>query len=100
MGKRIFGLAAQIKALLHAEAVLLIDYGEAEPVDRHVVLDECVSTHNDARLELRFSLPLRHAGMQPADLDTVRDEPGLELAIVLLGKDLGRRHDGGAPACL
>src|SRR6185503_17849939 len=91
-------LAAELEPLLDAEAVLLVDHREPEALELDILLDQRVRADHDRRLRRLQLLLLAHAAAQPADLQAERREPFAELAIVLLGEDLGRRHYDRLPA--
>ena len=85
-------------ALLHAEAVLLVDHGDGEVAQVDALLDERVRADEDARAGV--ALALRHrAGQQP---DANADLPAelLDRQEVLLGQRLGRSHQRAAVAAL
>ena len=99
-------LAAQQHALMHAEAVLLVDDREAEGVELDRGLEQRVRAHGDERfaggdcLEAQFALLCGHPPGEQGDIDAEGREPGREALVVLLGEDLRRRHDGGLPTVL
>ena len=90
----------------HAEAVLLVDDDEAEPAELHRRLDQGVRADEDvdrAGGERREQLPARgaaHAPGQQPEAHARPRQPGREALGVLLGEDLGRRHEGALRAVL
>ncbi len=97
-------LVAQRQPLRHAEAVLLVDDGQPELREHHVVLDHGVGADDEHRLarrhlleHARAALALAAAG-EPGHRHAERLEPLHELAKVLLGQDLGGRHQRALPA--
>jgi hypothetical protein len=99
-------LHPQGKALVHAEAVLLVDDGKPELVEVHLVLEQRVGADGERggargnRLQRLFPFLFLLAARQPGHLDLQRPQPRAELAVVLLGEDLGGRHDRGLVAAL
>ena len=106
--RRLAGLAlfAQGQALAHAEAVLLVDHRQGQAGQRHRVFDQRVGAHRQQYLaggEARqggLALLLLAAAGQPGHLQPERREPVGELAEVLLGEDLGGRHQHRLAAVL
>ena len=97
-------LGAQRQALSDAEAMLLVDDRQAEPGKAHLLLDQRMRADDEPGLARRdllehlvALLALAAAG-EPGDGDAERREPADELLQVLLGEDLGRRHQGALPA--
>ena len=99
-------LRSQRRALQDAEAMLLVDDDQAELLEPHVALDQRVRADDQvhgARFDLRELAPARRrarrAGQQrdaePRGLQQPRD-----VHEVLLGEDLGRRHEGHLQAVL
>src|SRR5436190_1195396 len=94
-------LGAERLALLHAEAVLLVDDGEPESCERRGLLHERVGADDERRRWIgeprRDVATLLRA--QPAGdehrCETERLEQAADRARVLLGEQLGGRHDGG-----
>ena len=88
-------------ALLHPEAVLLVHHGEAKAVESHRLLDQGVRPHHQARRPAGDALPHRALlrRRQPADQElrpeVERLEQPRERRPVLLGEQLGGRHDRG-----
>ncbi len=90
-------LLAQGQALLHAEAVLLVDDHQGQALEDHFVLEQRMGAdhHRAAAGDL---LQRRGAGLalelagQPGDLDAERLQPLAEVEKVLLGEDFRRRH--------
>jgi hypothetical protein len=91
-------LVLERQALTHAEAVLLVDDGQAEAGELHLVLDQGMGADRDRRLasadfcDRRILVLLFQAARQPGHFDAQRRQPGGELAVMLLGEDFGRRH--------
>ena len=87
----------QCQALLHTEAVLFVDDHQGQFPEAHFVLEQRVGAdhHRAAASNL---LQRRGAGLaleltgQPGDFDAQRLQPAAEVEEVLLGEDLGRRH--------
>ena len=107
---RVAQFAAQRQALGDAKAVLLVDDGQAQAGELHIVLDHRVRAHHQQRRarghprhHLFACLALAAAG-EPGDtamgLANQRLEPLDELAKVLLGQDFGGRHQGALPAAV
>ena len=97
-------LRAQRQPLCDAEAVLLVDDRETEAREAHLLFDHRVRADDEpgfARRDLRehrvARLALAAAG-QPGNGDAERREPADELLQMLLGQDLGRRHQRALPA--
>ncbi len=78
--------------------MLLVDDGEAEALEPHVVLDQRVGADREARdagldrFARRDLLLLLQAAREPRDRHAQRPDPFGELSKVLLGQDLGGRH--------
>jgi len=94
-------LRVQRRALAHAEAVLLVDDDDRQPVEAHVLLDERVRADDERQLaagELADDVGTadlgRRAGQQRGAHRLAGQQP-LERREVLLGEHLGRRHEGG-----
>ncbi len=84
--------------------MLLVDDRQAEPGEAHLLLDHRVGADHQRGLarghlleHLRPRLALAAAG-QPGDGDAERRQPADQLLQVLLGQDLGRRHQRALPA--
>ena len=92
-------LLAQREPLRDAKAVLLVDDGEPQRRQRHLVLEQGVGADRELRFaafDRRLGLLLRFrrkTARQPGDLHRQAVEPRSELAIVLLGEDFGRGHE-------
>ncbi len=94
-------LFAEVHALADAEAVLLVDDGEAEVAEGDVLLEEGVGSDGDGdraggqRLELTGAF----AALVAAGEDVEADAGGLgercQREEMLAGEDLGRRHHRG-----
>src|SRR5207247_11036516 len=95
---------ADARALRYAEPVLSVHNGEPERAELHLFLEQRVRADRHGRLprcndgKRRIALPSCLAAREPGDLETERTEPLAELAKVLLGEDLGGRHDRGLQA--
>ena len=96
---RVIAFLAQSVALLHAEAVLLIDDDEAEPLEVHIFLNQGVGANGNHRLPA-FEGGASHAAL--LRLHTAGQQHGAnaeggqhlaDAAGVLLGQDFGRGHD-------
>ena len=78
--------------------MLFVDDREPQIGELDALLEQGVGADDDARAtrthRLETGSPLRRAELagQPADVDAERIEPGGEVQQVLLGEDLGRRH--------
>jgi hypothetical protein len=97
-------LAAQRQPLGHAESVLLVDDGQRQVPELHLLLDHRVRAHHQRG---RTGLdPLQHltalflllAAAEARDLNAQRLQPANQLVEVLLGQDLGGRHQRALPA--
>ncbi len=92
-------LAAERGALEDSEAVLLVDHGQAEPLELHRLLDEGVRSHADGGgaaaegLQRGLALSQSLAGGEPCDGEPERLDEAPQRPEVLLGQDLGRRHE-------
>ena len=97
---RLLALAHERGALLDAEAVLLVRDDETETEKRHRVADERVRADDHVeqtageRLLYLALLPGAHRTRQASDADAERLEQRAQRVLVLLGEDLGRRHEG------
>jgi hypothetical protein len=97
-------LAPQLEPLRDAEAVLLVDHRQPQALEAHVVLDHRVRAHHQRRLAAGHALDHRAPALalarsgQPGHADPQRLEPLHQLAKVLLGQDLGGRHQRALPA--
>ncbi len=102
----VHALLLERQALPHAEAVLLVDDGQAEPGEFDAFLDQGVRTDHQCRLasadfcERRRLVLFLLAARQPGDFQPERRQPLAQLAVMLLGEDLGRRHQRGLMAGL
>ncbi len=91
-------------ALMHAEAVLLVDDHEREPGEVDALLEQGVRADDDLRAAVgngRQCLAARRATLaatQPGGVYAQRPEPVAEAAPVLFGQQFGRRHYGGLHA--
>ena len=96
---RVLALPAERRALEHAEPVLLVDDGEPEALELHRVLDEGVGADTDGRgaaaerLQGRLPLPAPLAGGEPRHGEPERLDERAHRPEVLLGEDLGGRHE-------
>ncbi len=95
---RVLALVLHSPPLVHPEAVLLVDDGQAQPGERHIVLEQGVGAHGDLGLARgqRRQLPgprraLVATGQQhhAHALGLERGGDGVEM---LASEDLGRRH--------
>ena len=98
-------LLAQGGALHHAEAVLLVDHGQPQPLELDAVLDERMRADDDGglrRWRARSRAAARSFGRlaarQQDRLQPKRRQQRAQAAIVLLGQDLGRGHQGALVA--
>ena len=86
--------------------MLLVDDRETEPGELDLLLEERVRPDGDLDLAVgdrgdrRAPLPRRQCAGEPRHLEAERPQPLRELAVVLLGEDLGRRHHRRLPAAL
>ena len=92
------GLAVERAALVDAEAVLLVDHRDGEPVERDRLLDQRVGADQEpqlARAQLAQEVGAAAAGRRPGE-QRGRDERArherLQRGEVLLGERLGGRH--------
>jgi hypothetical protein len=83
-------------ALLDSEAVLLVDHGDGQVVQRDAFLDERMRPDEDLRA---FELVLHGARLQ-RDADSEVGADRLQGEEVLLGKGLGRSHERALLAAL
>ncbi len=103
---RLRALHAQREPLMHAEAVLLVDNGKPQVVEFHVLLEQRMRADCNPRLdgghrsERRGFLPLAQAAGQPVHAHVEHAHPSGELAVMLLGENLRRRHDSHLIAVL
>ena len=97
-------LLPQLQPLVHPEAMLLVDDREREPMELDALLEERVRADGDLRIARGQRLRERVAGTarvpagEQRDADTERLEPCREVARVLLGEELRRRHHRGLAA--
>jgi len=97
-------LVAQLQALRDAEAVLLVDHRQPELRKMHVALDHRMRADDQLGVAGRDALDHRGARLalaaagEPRDADAQRLQPLQQLAEMLLGEDLGRRHQRALPA--
>ena len=96
--------AEHLGPLHHSEAVLLVHNGHAEVLEFDALLDDRVRADRHLRTALgkiRKNLFAERLSL-PADEQVGRDAEGfevlLEVAVVLLGQDLGRGHEGALEA--
>ncbi len=91
-------LVAQRQALLHAEAVLLVDDDQRKTIEGDAALKHRMRADDDGRgaasdaSQPPFALALLHLAGEVFDLDVQRREPARQVGVVLLGEQLGRRH--------
>ena len=99
-------LAGEREALMHAEAVLLVDDGEREVAERHLVLEQRMGA--DQKIDLAERQAVERFGALLAALAAGQDgdaDAGLlgerrDGGEVLANQDFGRRHQRGLPAGL
>ena len=101
-------LVAQRQPLRHAEPVLLVDDGQPQVPELHLLLDDRMRADDQCRLAAGRPAPafrrvlLLLAAGQPGHAQAARREqrlqPADQLAEVLLGQDFGRRHQRALPA--
>src|SRR5580692_10006677 len=103
-GSTMAALGGELQALLHAEAMLLIDDRERQVLEAHLALEQRMRADAEPRLTAGNSAERRalragtlRAGQQ-AHNDAERFEPGRQRARMLLGEQLRRRHEGGLGA--
>ena len=102
----VVALAAQLVALQHAEAVLLVHHRQAEALEGHLLLDQRVGADRDLRLPRQEPRQGRAPGRalegRGEELDRVVAvlQPAAQVVEVLLGQDLGGRHEGRLVAVL
>ncbi|MCY1529070.1 hypothetical protein D9M68_641970 [compost metagenome] len=91
-------LARERQPLRHAEAVLLVDDGQAQAVEFDVILDQRLRAHDQLHAAVGggrrgFSARLgAEAAAQPGHVHAQRLQPGHQLAEVLFSEDFGGRH--------
>ena len=100
--------STQFQPLRHTKAMLLVDDGQRQVLEHHALLDDGVGAHHQrslATLDQRqhgVTLFLLLAAKQPGYFETTRLQqrlqPADEFAEVLLGQDLGGRHQRTLPA--
>ena len=101
---RVRTFRAQRQALRDAEAVLLVDDGQAERLEDHAFLEQRMRAHRHAGRargdvrRRRRALLLFLAAREPGEPHPQRREPFGEFAVMLLGQDFGRRHHRGLQA--
>ena len=103
-----FEFSAQRQPLRHTKAVLLVDDGQRQVLEHHPLLDDGVGAHHQRGLatghqgQHGVALFFLLAAEQPGHLQAARRQKGLqpadELAEMLLGQDLGGRHQCALPA--
>ena len=99
-------LAGEREPLVHAEAMLLVDDGEREIAERHLVLEQRVGA--DQQIDLAERQPVERLGALLAALAAGEDrdaDAGLlgqrrDGGEMLAHQDFGRRHQRGLPAGL
>ena len=90
----------QRQALAHTEAMLLVDDRQAQPGELDLVFDQGVGADHDRRVatgnpcEHRFLAALFQAAGEPRDFEPEGSKPRRQLAVMLLGEDLGGSHQG------
>ena len=97
-------LAAQRQPLRHTKPVLLVNDGEAQVLELHLVLDDRVGSNHqtgfttgDQRQHLAPLLCFL-AACEPGRFDAQWLQPGDQFAEMLFGQDLGGRHQRTLPA--
>jgi len=95
----IFTLVAQGESLLHTEAMLFVDDHQPEPRKRHSFLHQGMRADHHRRvggnpLQRQLACLAGHLAGQPCHLDAERPQPMPEIVQMLLGEQLGRRHQG------
>src|SRR5580692_591755 len=100
-GSTMAALGGELQALLHAEAMLLIDDGECQVLETHLALEQRMRADTESRLTTgngaqrgAFRAGTLRAGQQ-AHNDAERFEPGRQRARMLLGEQLRRCHERG-----
>jgi len=98
-------LLAQLQALGHAEAVLLVHDGQPQAQEIHVGLDQGMGPHHQlgaggGLLLGGFFLGRLEAAGEPGDGNAEGLQPGRELLVMLLGEDFRGRHESRLPAAL
>ena len=101
-------LLPQGQALRHAKAVLLVNHGQPQPREVHLLLDDGVRAHHQRRLArfnglqgggaLFFLLPARQPRHALAARLQQGRKPLRELVKVLAGQNFRGRHQGALPA--
>ena len=97
-------LRPESQALRHAKAVLLVDDGQRQVFELHLVLNDGVRADDQPRLaagdQRQHLAPLFGllAAGEPRGFDAQRLQPANEFAKVLLGQNFGGRHQRALPA--
>ena len=92
------GLALQRQPLVDAEAMLLVEYDESEPVEFYAGLEQRMRADYDLRLArcddrgFALALPALVGAHQVDHIDAQRLEPLQKVLVMLLCQDFGRRH--------
>ncbi|MNV46390.1 hypothetical protein D3C71_1382200 [compost metagenome] len=97
----------QGQPLRHAKTVLLVDDGQRQVLELHLLLDHGVGAHHQRGLAaghqrqhggaVLFLLPAHQPGHLAAALGQQGFEPADHLGEMLLGQDFGRRHQRALP---
>ena len=91
---------AQCEPLVNAEPMLLVHDRKAEVAEAHLLLKERVRADGDSRAAGRNALqrclpvPFLQSPGEPCHTDVECFQPRRELAVVLFGENLRRRHHG------
>ncbi len=99
-------LARQREALVHAEAMLLVDHGEREVAERDLVLKQRMGADHEIDLAVRKPLQRRGALLRPVAAGEQRDADAglfgerLHGGEMLSRQNFGRGHQRGLPAGL
>ncbi len=96
----VHSLPGQHEALHHAEAMLLIDNGQPQPMELDVLFEQRMRAHRNLNqtlgnqlLELDLLAARKRSGDQPDRIAQLRKEL-LKIQVVLVGQYLGRREHG------
>ena len=99
-----FALLRQRQPLMHAEAMLLVDDGEREIVERDLFLkqrvgaDQQIDVAEREPVENRLALAAAFAAGEDGDAHAGGFRQRRDGVEMLAGEDLGRRHEGGLAA--
>ena len=102
--RRLGILEPQLRALLHAKAVLLIDHDHSEVLELHIGLYQGMCAYEDVQLPVfeqlmyLLSLFLGCRTRQQSHVDAHTQERFCKVLIMLCGENLGRGHEASLKA--